>query len=335
MKSRVHASTMAHHSRWYPGAGIYRKVRLIHKNATHIPVWGIGITTPRISEDTALVEVTTEISNSSLGQGTVEVATRIVPYGTDQVVAATTRTIELDGLATRSVTQSLDILAPALWSPESPRLYEAQIQLFLNGELVDAQSQVFGVRDVQWTGDGLLLNFEPYRIKGVNLHHDNGPLGAAVFEDSLRRKLTILKDMGANAIRTSHNPPSPELLDLADELGFLVVNELFDKYGATASVDVSTETYVRDFAEAEVRNFVRRDRNHPSVVLWSVGNEISDILNDVDGKGAELVQTMHDYFKKYDPSRATTMSAHIAGRLRGEFSMPWTFRVGITAKSMC
>ena len=311
----VHASTMDHHSRWYPGAGIYRKVRLILKNGTHIPVWGIGITTPRVSEDVALVDLTTEISNSTRKQGTAEVVTQLGPFGSDQILAETTTSIELDGRATLVAFQTLTIVAPTLWSPESPQLYEAQTQLIVNDQLVDRQRQVFGVRDVTWTGEGLLLNFASYRIKGVNLHHDNGPLGAAVFEDSLRRKLTILKDMGANAIRTSHNPPSPELLYLADELGFLVVNELFDKYGVTAGVDVDTETYVRDFAEAEVRNFVRRDRNHPSVILWSLGNEISDILDDVDGKGAEHVLTMHDYFKKYDPSRATIMSAHIVGAI--------------------
>ena len=311
----VHASTMAHHSRWYPGAGIYRKVRLILKNGTHIPVWGIGITTPRVSEEVALVDVTTEISNSTRRQGTAEVVTQLVPFGSDQILAETTTTIELDGHATHLASQTLTIAAPTLWSPESPQLYEARIQLIESDELVDRRRQVFGVRDVEWTGQGLLLNFASYRIKGVNLHNDNGPLGAAVFEDSLRRKLTILKDMGTNAIRTSHNPPSPELLGLADELGFLVVNELFDKYGATASVEIDTETYVRNFAEAEVRNFVRRDRNHPSVILWSVGNEISDILDDVDGKGAEQVQTMHDYFKKYDSSRATIMSAHIVGAI--------------------
>ena len=311
----VHASTMAHHSRWYPGAGIYRKVRLILKNATHIPVWGIGITAPQVSEDFALIDVRTEVSNSTLATGTVEVTTQLVPLGTDRVIAGTTKSVELQGRATQLAQQQLEIVEPALWSPDSPRLYEARIQLISEDELLDEQRQVFGVRDIKWTGEGFLLNFERYRIKGVNLHHDNGPLGAAVFEDSLRRKLTILKDMGANAIRTSHNPPAPELLDLADEMGFLIVNELFDKYGATASVDVDTDTYIREFAEPEVRNFVRRDRNHPSVILWSVGNEISDILNDEGGTGAEHVQAMHDYFKKYDPSRDTIMSAHILGAI--------------------
>ena len=310
----VHASTLEHSSRWYPGAGIYRKVRLHIVDPLHVPIWGVWVRTAEISEDRAVVSVSTDIRNDADVSKTATLRTQVVSAGTQRVIAEKLQKIELDGGEAFTAESELELQNPKLWDVAKPNLYHAITSIEMDGREIDSVTTRFGVRSVEWSADeGLLLNGMRVQLKGVNLHHDNGPLGAVALHDALFRKLSLMRDMGVNAIRTSHNPPSPELLDLADEMGLLVIDELFDRYGPTASVDASNEEYVQQYAEAEVRNFIRRDRNHPSVILWSIGNEVSDVLNNRDGMGRQHVTNLVKYFNKYDPTRLTNMASNWGG----------------------
>jgi len=306
----VHASTKEHYSRWYPGAGIYRKVRMLIVDDIHVPIWGVKITTPEVLKNKAKIAIKTQINNSTNSKQQVTINTFITENKSEKVLVSHSKVIEISAKTIAPVKQLLTLVDHKLWNIDQPDLYKSHYEIIINGKIVDRRSNRFGIRTFKWTADdGFHLNGKRVQIKGVNLHHDNGPLGAALFKDALIRKLSIMKDMGVNSLRTSHNAPSPELLDLADEMGFVVIDELFDKYGATASVDVSTQDYVNNYAEAEIKNFIDRDFNHPSVMLWSVGNEVGDVLDDAKN-GPTIVKTMVDYFKKYDTSRPTNMASH-------------------------
>lgn len=307
----VHADTRQHHSRWYPGAGIYRKVSMRLVDPVHIPVWGVYITTPEIKENEATVLTNIEIANKTNEAKSVTLEINISdPSGT--IVANVSKEIGINEGETAISERKIKIEAPLLWDIESPNLYTCQTILKVNNKAVQTDETNFGIRTFKWTAnDGFHLNGRRVQLQGVNLHHDQGPLGAAFFPRAMERQLEIMQDMGVNSLRTSHNACAPEVLDLCDKMGIIVFNELFDKYGPTASVECSTGEYVDNYAEAEVTNFVRRDRNHPSVLLWSIGNEIPDLLNDSDGKAAEHISNMVKYFKKHDDTRPTTMGCHI------------------------
>jgi len=307
----VHADTREHSSRWYPGAGIYRKVGMRLVDPVHIPVWGLYITTPEVSEEKATVHASVELENASDSDQEVILKFALVdPVGKE--VAKVEKKLELmSGEGSKSEFE-ISIDHPAIWDIEHPDLYTCEADLVVNGKVVHSTSSTFGLRNFKWTADdGFHLNGRRVQLYGVNLHHDQGPLGAAFFPRAMERQLEIMKEMGVNALRTSHNACAPEVLDLCDRMGIMVFNELYDKYGPTAGVNCSTAEYVNKYAEAEVRNFVRRDRNHPSVFLWSIGNEIPDILSDRDSLAAEHVAKMVKYFKKHDTTRPTTMGCHI------------------------
>ncbi len=307
----VHADTREHGSRWYPGAGIYRKIGMRLVDPLHIPVWGVYVTTPEVSDKQATVRAKIELANSSGSSREIllEIAIKD-PSG--NTVKTVERKLTLEAGKEMEDEFEMEITQPYIWDTEHPYLYTCTAQLKAGKELIHTATSTFGIRNFKWTADdGFHLNGRRVQLYGVNLHHDQGPLGAAFFPRAMERQLQIMKEMGVNALRTSHNACAPEVLDLCDRMGIIVFNELFDKYGTTASVDCSTGEYVDNYAEAEVRNFVRRDRNHPSVFLWSIGNEIPDILTDSDGRAAEHVAHMVAYFKKHDDTRPTTMGCHI------------------------
>ncbi len=307
----VHADTREHTSRWYPGAGIYRKVGMRLVNPVHIPVWGVFVTTPEVTDEKALIDASVEIANTSDGDQSVELEiTLLDPSGTAVAEVEKKITVKAGEAILEQIEMSID--QPGIWDIEHPDLYTCIVELEVNRGEVQTVTTPFGIRTFHWTAnDGFHLNGRRVQLYGVNLHHDHGPLGAAFFPRAMERQLEIMKDMGVNALRTSHNACAPEVLDLCDRMGIIVFNELFDKYGPTASVQCSTGEYVDNYAEAEVTNFVRRDRNHPSVFLWSIGNEIPDLLTDRDGRAAEHVTNMVRYFKKHDTTRPTTMGCHI------------------------
>lgn len=292
----VHADTREHFSRWYPGAGIYRKVGMRLIDPVHIPVWGLYVTSPEVSEEKAMIHASVELVNGSASDQKVTLEITLVdPAGKEEVA-------EFD----------LSIDQPLIWDIEHPDLYTCLAELEVDGKDVQSSSSTFGIRNFKWTADdGFHLNGRRVQLYGVNLHHDHGPLGAAFFPRAMERQLEIMKEMGVNALRTSHNACAPEVLELCDRMGIIVFNELFDKYGPTAGVRCSTGEYVNSYAETEVKNFVRRDRNHPSVFLWSIGNEIGDLLTDRDSMASEHVANMVKYFNKHDDTRPISMGCHV------------------------
>ena len=253
-------------SRWYPGTGIYRKVQLIVKHEVNFKHWGTFITTPFLSDEVAKVNIKTEIN----GENTMLV-TEI--KDTEGKVVATESTDKLFG---NQMEQNIGVPHPKIWSLKEPNLYFAAMKLYQDNELKDEQTVRFGIRTVEYErGKGLVLNGEVTKFKGVCLHHDLGPLGAAVNRAALKRQLTILKDMGGNAIRSAHNMPSIEQVELCDEMGILMLAESFDEW-AKPKVKNGYNRWFDEWAEKDVVNLVRATRNHPSIVMWSAGNEVPD-----------------------------------------------------------
>ena len=309
----VHADTRKHNSRWYPGAGIYRKVALQTVDAVHVPVWGVSVTTPEVDESKARVRVVTSLTNNSAQAQSVGLATEVVDAA-GRVVALQESRASLAAQGGVDLTQDLTVASPQRWDVAHPYLYTVRTRVSKGGAACDQVETPFGVRTFQWTvDDGFHLNGRRVQLNGVDLHHDQGALGAALYPRAIERQIQIMRDMGVNAIRTSHNPPAPELLDLCDRLGLVVFDEAFDKWDSTAGYRASTAEFVYKHAEKEVRNFILRDRNHPSVVIWSIGNEIGDILANRDGRSPELVGKMAEYFRRYDTTRPLTMAGHMTG----------------------
>jgi beta-galactosidase len=300
----VHADTRQHDSRWYPGAGIYRKVRMLAVDPVHVDVWGTYVTTPIIQPHYASVRIRTTVRNESAADTPVTVEQVVLsPEGREIARGEVADTVRAGAMRDLEVTVSLT--HPRRWDIDDPVLYTARTTVSSGGRVRDVYETPFGVRTARFDPDhGFWLNDRRVQLKGVNLHHDQGPLGAAFHPRAERRKLEIMKAMGANAIRTSHNTEAPEVLALADSLGLLVVDEIFDKYDGTA--DITHDTDFEEFAHRNVRNFVTRDRNHPSVILWSVGNEIGDVQWNIRG-GFQKLHTMVSYVRKYDPTRPVTL----------------------------
>lgn len=306
----IHVDTRRHRSRWYPGAGIYRKISKRLVNPVHIPVWGIYVTTPSVGDAEATVRAEIDIANKSGRPETVCVEAVVVdPQG--QIAATERESLQIDEKTRRAILE-LKVSNPLRWDIDHPHLYVLRTRVTVNGLEVDREVASFGIRSFQWTpDDGFRLNGQRIALQGVNEHHTHGMLGAAFFPAAMERKLRILKDMGINSIRTSHNPDAPELVEICDRLGILVVNELYDKWDATGGASVGTPEFVEKYAEREVKNFVLRDRNSPSVVIWSISNEDHNILARRDGSGGALVDKVVGYFKKYDASRPTLMVGHM------------------------
>lgn len=290
---RVELENLPGSSRWYPGAGLYRNVHLIQTSETRVPVWGTQITTPEVSPEKALVSVRTEVDGPLAG---VTVRTEIVRDG--QVVAQSAETP-----AAARLEQLLDIGHPALWSPETPNLYKAVIILRKDQQEVDRYETVFGIRSISVTaGGGFQLNGQRRQIKGVCLHHDLGPLGSAVNESAIRRQLSILKDMGCDAIRTSHNMPAPELVKLCNEMGFMMMLEPFDEWDI-AKCENGYHRLFDAWAERDMVNMLRHYRNDPCVVMWSIGNEVPS--QGIPG-GIETARFLQDICHREDPTRPVT-----------------------------
>ncbi|WP_075590817.1 DUF4982 domain-containing protein [Labilibacter marinus] len=281
-------------SRWYPGAGLYRKVQLEVKNQFCFTKWGTFITTPFIDAEQAQVNIKTEVTGED-----VEVET-IIKNMQGKVVAKHSSSQRFGD----ALEQNIAVKNPQLWSTETPVLYTAELNLYQNKKLVDAQSIRFGIRSISYSAEkGFQLNGKTTKFKGVCLHHDLGPLGAAVNVAALRRQLTIMKDMGCNAIRSAHNMPSFEQLELADEMGFLFLAESFDEW-AKPKVENGYNLYFEEWAEKDVVSLVRATRNHPSIVMWSSGNEVPDQHGSVGVKRAKWLQ---DIFHREDPTRPVTV----------------------------
>ncbi len=300
----VHVDTRKHESRWYPGAGIYRKVTLIKTDPVHVDIWGTYITTPVIKPHYAKVNIATTITNDLPKKVQITLVHSLYTQH-NRLLKEVEDTLSVAALKKARKEMNILIPDPELWDTKNPSLYHIQTRIIRNHKETDSYSTTFGIRSIRFTADhGFYLNNRRVQFKGVNLHHDQGPLGAAFHTRAMERELEIMKEMGCNAIRTSHNPPAPELLELCDRMGLLVLDEAFDKYDAKA--DITDTTNFGDFAFRNIRNFIMRDRNHPSVFLWSVGNEIVDVQWNRNN-GFHKLRLMVNDVRRYDPTRPVTL----------------------------
>jgi beta-galactosidase len=290
----VHLSNLGSSSRWYPGAGLYRKVRLIVKNKESIDQWGTFITTPMVAADLAKVTIKTKVSGADLQIRT------LIKDANGNVVA----TNESTTLFGQEFDQNLAVKNPHLWSPETPYLYTATSQLYAGSMLKDEIITKFGIREIKYEPNkGFSLNGQVRKFKGVCLHHDLGPIGTAINKAALRRQLRILKDMGCNAIRSSHNMPSIEQLELCDEMGFMFLAESFDEW-VKPKVENGYHRFFETDAEKDIVNLVHATRNHPCIVMWSSGNEVPDQWG---AEGVKRAKWLQDLFHREDPSRPVTV----------------------------
>ncbi|MDL2305502.1 DUF4982 domain-containing protein [Bacteroides sp. OttesenSCG-928-D19] len=298
----VRLENLPESSRWYPGAGIYRNVHLIVTDAVHIPLWGTQIQTPVVRKDNAKVVIKTKLEYPEGTTGRLELKTDIVdPNGV--VFGTVSSVIDPELLVDGWYENRMWVTTPNLWSPETPFLYTAVSRLFLDGELKDEYETRFGIRSLEIRpNDGFYLNGEKTWFKGVCNHHDLGPLGAAVNEAAICRQLRILKNMGCNAIRTSHNMPAPELIRACDEMGFMVMAESFDEW-KTPKCKNGYNLYFDEWAEKDLVNLLHQFRNNPSVVMWCTGNEVPD---QTTANGVYLARMLQDICHREDPTRPVT-----------------------------
>ena len=300
-------------SRWYTGCGIYRHVWLNVKNKVSVTQHGTYVVAKNVTADSAQVQVETNIDNGSAEEAAVDIVAELWdPNGKKIAQQSQQQRIEKD--ASAIVHHSFDVPNPQLWSIESPEQYLLVTKLMVGNRLVDVQKTPFGIRDIRFEVEtGFWLNGKNVKIKGVNNHHDGGPVGAAVPEDVLRRRLKLLKQMGCNAIRTAHNPMAPEFYDLCDQMGFLVMDEIFDEWIASwpwikrlkdqGKVKHGYHKHFDEWWERDLTDVILRDRNHPSIVLWSVGNEIPDQCYPA---GPKRLRPMMDIVRKLDSTRPIT-----------------------------
>jgi beta-galactosidase len=292
-------------SRWYSGSGIYRHTWLIAVNPVHVARWGVFVMTPRIAKEAATLQIKTRVCNEKASSAVCTLVTAVVDRE-GKVVQTAEVSQEIGPKSEYEFFQQEAVDKPNLWSVGEPYLYKLRSTVRVGQQVVDEYESPFGIREAIFDADrGFLLNGEHVKINGVCLHHDAGSVGSAVPERVWERRFEVLRAMGCNAIRTSHNPPAPEFLDLCDQMGFLVMNEAFDEWkaGKPQVRGNGYSNYYDEWHGRDVTDFVRRDRNHPSVVLWSCGNEIGDQLSP---HGAEILRELIAIFHREDPTRPVT-----------------------------
>ncbi len=285
-------------SRWYPGAGLYRNVRVVTTGQIHVPVWGTQLTTPHVSEDYASVCLRTSVENA--GRTELTVQTDIISPEGKVVSSKKNKGYINHGLP---FTQNFIVEHPALWSPESPSLYRAVSKIYSGDTLLDTYTTRFGIRSIEYIADkGFFLNGKHRKFQGVCNHHDLGPLGAAINVSALRHQLRMLKDMGCDAIRTAHNMPAPELVSLCDEMGFMMMIEPFDEWDI-AKCENGYHRFFNEWAERDMVNMLHQYRNNPCVVMWSIGNEVP---TQWSAEGYKIAKFLQDICHREDPTRPVT-----------------------------
>lgn len=306
-------------SRWYPGGGLYRNVRLVKTDPVHVGHWGVVVTTPDVSAESAVVAVSVTLDNDSAEDAAAAVETSLFSLDASDNLSAEPAAVigplnaRIGAKGKCRVEGKAVIRNPRLWGPppsQNPHRYAAVTVVRRGGRISDEVRTVFGVRSVRFDPDsGLLVNGERIPIRGVNEHHDLGPLGAAFNLRAAERKLEILREMGCNAVRMAHNPPAPELLDLTDRMGFLVMDEAFDCW-ERKKTPLDFHLIFPDWHEPDLRAMVRRDRNHPSVVIWSAGNEVGEQYTGE--AGAAIAKRLSGIVKEEDPTRPVTAAMNWA-----------------------
>jgi len=306
-------------ARWYPGGGIYRNVWLTKTNPVHVGQYGTYVTTENVSKTSATIKLEVTVDNNSKTNADIEVITRIYTLDAkgnkteNAVDNFKTATAKIPAGGNGKIKGTIVLKNPKLWGPtptQQPNLYIAVTTLMKNGKAIDTYETRFGIRSMEFNSNkGLLVNGEHIQIKGVNQHHDLGGLGAAFNTRAAERQLEILREMGCNAIRLSHNPPAPELLELTDRMGFLVIDEIFDSWERKKTA-LDFHLIFPEWSEPDARSFVRRDRNYPSVIMWSFGNEVGEQYTGEEG--AKVAKRIHDIIKEEDTTRPTISAMNYA-----------------------
>jgi beta-galactosidase len=322
-------------SRWYSGCGIYRNVWMTSVDPVYVDLWGVFVTTPEVTKERAQVNVKTTVKNETAEKVNLRTETTVVDASGKQIARASVDG-SLEALTSNEYEQELTVAEPQLWSPDSPTLYKLITRIFVDNRLTDEYETPLGIRTFTFDATkGFSLNGVPTKIKGVCMHHDLGCLGAAVNTRAIERQLEILREMGVNGIRTAHNPPAPELLQLCDRMGFIVMNETFDMWRKRKTT-YDYSHFFNEWHERDLTDHILRDRNHPSVFMWSIGNEVLEqwtdanadtldiqqanlLLNlqrdetslaDIDGEemsvNALLTQKLANIVKRLDPTRPVT-----------------------------
>lgn len=289
-------------SRWYSGSGIYRHVWLTSVSPLHIATWGTSVTTPEVSATTATIQFNTKIRNSEPSDQRLNLQLRIRDEKGKEV-ARTNSAENIPDSSYKEINQSVVIQKPGLWSIEAPKLYTAVFTVYKGAQLVDSSETKFGIRSISFDATkGFRLNGRTVKLKGGCVHHDNGPLGASAYDRAEERKVELLKASGYNAIRCAHNPPSPAFLEACDRLGMLVIDEAFDTWRQPKN-QFDYNLYFDDWWQRDLGNMILRDRNHPSVIMWSIGNEIP---NRDKPEVAALAKKISDYVHRLDSTRPVT-----------------------------
>jgi len=293
-------------SRWYSGSGIYRHVWLQVVPAVHAETWGIFITTPKVSANEAMINIKTTIGNESMVEKKIKLVTKIF----DKSLMEITKTETIGTIEPGSkniIDQDVKLTNPMLWSPDFPVLYKVVTEIYENEFLIDQTDTRFGIRSISFdTTNGFTLNGKPLKLKGGCVHHDNGPLGSRAYDRAEERRVELLKASGFNAVRCSHNPPSPAFLDACDRLGMLVMDEAFDMWNEQKNPQ-DYHLYFDKWWQKDIESMVLRDRNHPSVIMWSIGNEIPGRQRP---EVVELARKLGDHIRRLDPTRPITSAVN-------------------------
>ncbi len=298
----VRVRNVGKNSRWYSGSGIYRRVWLDVSSNVRIPLWGLSVTTPEVAPSSASVRVSATVENRSAAARSVDVVLRVLDSA-GAVVATGTEHASVPADGSVDVVRSFPISSPKLWSPATPILYVADAAVSASGASVDSASTSFGIRAIEVDAErGLRINGEPIKLKGGCMHHDNGVLGSAAIDRAEERRVELMKANGFNAIRTSHNPPSPAFLDACDRVGIVVIDEAFDMWHEPKNPQ-DYSRFFDEWSERDVQTMVRRDRNHPSVVFWSIGNEIHE---RAEPAGVAIAERLVKAIKAVDATRPIT-----------------------------
>ncbi len=309
-------------SRWYSGAGIYRNTYLKINNPVHIPLWGTYITTPEVSDEKATVKIETTIKNADGKKVSVTLETKIID-GLNNVVASSSQKIGLEKSSEKVVIDEIVVNNPNRWGIENPYLYDVVTQVKKGNIILDEYSSTLGIRSIYFDAKkGFLLNEKPVEFNGVCMHHDLGPLGGAVNYRATERQMQIMQSMGVNALRTSHNPPSPEMLQICDKLGIVVLDEAFDEWKIPKVIN-GYNKYFDEWHERDLRDMIKRDRNHPSVIMWSIGNEI---IEQREKDGWKVAKMLNDICHDEDHTRPTTAGFNNYG---GAFKNKLAYQIDI------
>ena len=289
-------------SRWYAGSGIYRHAWLTIVNPLHFEVWGVHVSTPKVAKSSTEVQLVTTVRNTGKNDAVFTVQTQLIDKnGKVAAVTKSNSTVKTGGKT--DVKQKIGLENPKFWSTQNPNLYKAKVTIFENDKETDIVNTTFGVRDVKIDGQhGLQINGVSTKLKGGCIHHDYGPLGAAAIDRAEERKIELLKENGFNAIRLSHNPPSQQFLDICDRMGMLVIDEAFDAWEKTKFED-DYHLYFKEWWNKDLTNMIVRDRNHPSIILWSIGNEIRE---RADSAGLEITKMLKKRVQELDNTRMVT-----------------------------